>query len=75
MPKLSRPAAKEVIKLLSKSGFEIVGRKGSHIRMKKKTGQETLILVVPDHKEIAPGTLLNIIRRSKINKEQFLEEL
>ncbi|MBN2122483.1 type II toxin-antitoxin system HicA family toxin [Candidatus Micrarchaeota archaeon] len=75
MPKLPHPPARDVIRLLSRHGFEIVGRKGSHIRMKKGIGNDALIVVVPEHKEIAPGTLLNIIRRSGISKERFLEEL
>ena len=28
---------RQVVEALSKAGFEIVGRKGSHIRLKKKT--------------------------------------
>jgi predicted RNA binding protein YcfA (HicA-like mRNA interferase family) len=75
MPKLPHPPAREVIRLLSKQGFEIVGRKGSHIRMKKRVGNKVLIVVVPEHNEIAPGTLLNIIRRSGISKQLFLKEL
>lgn len=75
MPKLPHPPAKDVIRLLSKHGFEVVGRKGSHIRMKKRAGANVLIVVVPERKEIAPGTLLNIIRRSGIRRERFLEEL
>jgi predicted RNA binding protein YcfA (HicA-like mRNA interferase family) len=43
--------------------------------MKKRTVADVLIIVVPEHKEIAPGTLLNIIRRSGIGRERFLEEL
>ncbi|MCD6226914.1 type II toxin-antitoxin system HicA family toxin [Candidatus Micrarchaeota archaeon] len=71
---LPHPPGKKIIKLLSKEGFEIVGRKGSHIRLKKKN-KKTKIVIVPDHKELAPGTLLNIIRRSKIPKERFLRLL
>ncbi len=33
------------------------------------------ITVVPYHKEMAPGTLLNIIRKSGIDKETFLKML
>jgi predicted RNA binding protein YcfA (HicA-like mRNA interferase family) len=32
-----------------------LGRKGSHIRMKKRAGKDAFIVVVPEHKEIAPG--------------------
>ena len=43
MPKLPHPPAEKLIKLLTNNGFEIVGRKGSHIRLKKKTDQGTYI--------------------------------
>lgn len=75
MLKLPHPSAEEIIKLLSRNGFSVVGRKGSHIRLKKKTETETRIVIVPNHKEIAPGTLLSIIRQSGIEKEEFLKEL
>ncbi|MFQ5885295.1 MAG: type II toxin-antitoxin system HicA family toxin [Thermoplasmata archaeon] len=37
MPKLPILAAKEVLKILRENGFEVVGRKGSHIRLKRKS--------------------------------------
>ena len=52
MPRLPVLSGKEVIKILVKNGFQIVGRKGSHIRLKKRGGREVFIVVVPDHEEI-----------------------
>jgi predicted RNA binding protein YcfA (HicA-like mRNA interferase family) len=75
MPKLPHPSAEEIIRLLSRNGFLIVGRKGSHIRLKKKAQAETRIVIVPNHGEIAPGTLLSIIRQSGIDREEFLKQL
>ncbi len=72
MPKLPVLSAHEIIKYLLSNGFKIVGRKGSHIRLKKKVNGKAIIVIVPNHKEIAPGTLLSIIRQSKIPKEEFL---
>ena len=37
MQKLPVVSGHEVIKALTKAGFEVVGRKGSHVRLKKKT--------------------------------------
>ncbi len=75
MPKLPHPSAEEVIKLLKKSGFFIVGRKGSHIRLKRKDKNETRIVIVPYHHEITPGTMHSIIRQSGIEKDEFLRKL
>ena len=73
MPKLPRLSGKEVIKALSKFGFEIVRQMGSHIFMKKKTDKEVITTVVPNHKEVDRGTLLEIIRQAKLTRDEFLE--
>ena len=66
----------KVIKVLLKAGFEIVGRKGSHVRLRKIISKERVIVVtVPDHKELAYGTLNDIIKRSEIPKKEFLKKL
>lgn len=65
-------SGREVIKLLTKVGFQVVGRKGSHIRLKKKN-EKVFIVVVPDHPELAKGTLRSIIRRANLTVEEFLE--
>lgn len=75
MQKLPRISGKEVIKVLSKHGFISVRQKGSHVIMKKETSEKTIGLVVPLHKEIDKGTLLEIIRQAKLTKEEFLEIL
>ncbi|MEM3549542.1 MAG: type II toxin-antitoxin system HicA family toxin [Candidatus Bathyarchaeia archaeon] len=65
----------QVVKALSKAGFEIVGRKGSHVRLKKKTPNKTFIVIVPMHPEIKKGTLKSIIRQSGLPPEEFLKLL
>ncbi len=74
MKKLPILSSREVLKVLRSEGFEIVGRKGSHIRLKKK-GNPTRIVIVPDYKEIPRGTLRSIIRQSGIDIEEFLSKL
>jgi len=73
--KLPIISGKELVKLLSKKGFEAVGRKGSHVRMKRKTLDKTLVTVVPLHKKLDPGTLLAILRQCEITKEELAETL
>ncbi|MCX6700303.1 MAG: type II toxin-antitoxin system HicA family toxin [Methanomicrobiales archaeon] len=47
-----------VIKTLCKYfGFEISGRKGSHVRLAKNTPDGKVGTVIPMHDELAPGTL------------------
>lgn len=67
-------SGREVIKALAKIGFKIVGRRGSHVRLKRKDGK-TLIVIVPDHKELARETLNSILRQANLSREKFLEIL
>lgn len=53
---------REVIKILKKVGFEEKRQKGSHIILAKETEQGKKAVVVPNHKEVDKGTLLEIIR-------------
>ncbi len=71
--KLPVVSGKDLVKFLSREGFQIVGRKGSHIRMKKITEPPNLITVVPDHNELARGTLLSILRQTDISVDEFLD--
>ncbi|MEK6904720.1 MAG: type II toxin-antitoxin system HicA family toxin [Nanoarchaeota archaeon] len=72
MAKLPRLSGIEVIKALSKAGFVVARQKGSHVVMKKLIDGGEIILVVPNHEEIDKGTLLNIIRQSKLSREEFM---
>lgn len=74
MPKLPRLSGRELIKILQLFGFVVIRQKGSHIVLKKKTINEELGTVVPDHKELADGTLRGILKQSKITVEDFLEK-
>ena len=67
-------SGRDVVKMLTSSGFNIVGRKGSHIRLKKKNDR-TLVAIVPDHKEIAKGTLKSILKQAGLTREEFLDLL
>ena len=71
MPKLRVLSGLEVCRILNKHGFTEVRKRGSHIIMQKKTGDTTITIPVPNHKEIRSGTLLSIIRQSGLNRTVF----
>jgi predicted RNA binding protein YcfA (HicA-like mRNA interferase family) len=62
---------REVVKTLEKFGWEIARQKGSHIILTKKGHIATLS--VPNHPEVARGTLRSLIARAGINLEEFLK--
>ncbi|MCD6492524.1 MAG: type II toxin-antitoxin system HicA family toxin [Archaeoglobaceae archaeon] len=69
----------KLVKLLVKLGYEIVRRKGSHITLEKDTEIGRHRITIPYHKEIAKGTLNDILRKvslwNGIPKEKLVEEL
>jgi len=72
MTKLPQLSGKELINIFSKVGFKVVRQKGSHVFLRHDDGRTT---VVPNHKEIDRGTLLEIIRQVKLSREEFLDFL
>jgi predicted RNA binding protein YcfA (HicA-like mRNA interferase family) len=74
MPKLPRLSGRELIKLLEAFGFIQIRQKGSHIILKKKTPEGEIGTVVPDHKELAEGTLRGILKQAQITPDEFLEK-
>ena len=63
----------EVVKLLSKTGFQPIGHEGSHVILLKQTESRKFKPVVPLHKELSPSTLHSIIKQAGLTREGFLE--
>jgi len=59
-----------LVKALQKSGFVILRRSGSHLRLKHPDGRVT---TVPIHgkEEIGIGLLFRILKDADISKEEF----
>ncbi len=74
--KLPSVSGHKICKALNKAGFEQSRTKGSHIILKKKGNPEgTITVVVPLHKIIRKGLLINIIKQSGLSREEFLKYL
>ena len=66
-------SASELIKALEQHGFRSVRQRGSHIVLQKRTPEATVTTVVPNHKELAPGTLRSILKRTGLSVEDLLK--
>lgn len=73
MSKLPLLSAKNVIKVLGKLGFMIYRQTGSHIHL--WNDEKRVLVTVPNHKELAKGTLLAIIKQSKLTSDEFISKL
>jgi predicted RNA binding protein YcfA (HicA-like mRNA interferase family) len=65
---LLRPS--EVVKAFERAGWQIARQRGSHIIMTKPGHLATLS--IPEHSEVARGTLRSLIARSGMAVEDFL---
>jgi len=70
MPKLPVISGRELVKLLRKVGYEVDHQTGSHIILRHKEPPHRR-LTIPDHKEIAKGTLRAIIKQAGLTREEF----
>ena len=74
MSRLPRLSGHEVVKSLQQTGYEFDRQRGSHIILRQVTAPYRRI-VIPDHKEVAKGTLRAIIRETGLTVEEFLNLL
>ena len=72
MPKLPVLSGQKVVKALNSIGYIVDHQTGSHIILRHKDPPHRR-LTVPDHKELAKGTLRAIIRQAGLTREEFLE--
>ena len=75
MSRLPVISGREIVRVLTKIGFAIVGRKGSHVRLKRRRAEEVLIVIVPMHRELARGTLRSILKQANLSAEDLLRLL
>jgi predicted RNA binding protein YcfA (HicA-like mRNA interferase family) len=71
MGRLRVLSGREVCRILQQHGFTEVRRRGSHVVMQRRTETGSITVPVPDHRELAVGTLQSIIRQSGIARAQF----
>ena len=70
---LPRVSGKEVVRAFERLGWEVARHRGSHIVMVRAGHAATLS--VPDHSEVAKGTLRSLIRAAGVTVAEFEEAL
>jgi predicted RNA binding protein YcfA (HicA-like mRNA interferase family) len=63
-------SGREVVKAFESFGWSVARQSGSHVIMTKQG--ETVTLSVPDHKEVAKGTLRSLIRAANLTVDEFV---
>ena len=69
MPQLPVMSGREVVRAFENRGWEVARQRGSHVILVK--AGENATLSVPDHKEVAKGTLRSLIRAAGLTVPEF----
>jgi predicted RNA binding protein YcfA (HicA-like mRNA interferase family) len=72
MSRLPVCSGQEAVRAFRQLGYEIDHQTGSHIILRHPSMRR---LTVPNHRELAKGTLRSLIREAGISKEDFVELL
>ncbi len=70
MPALPVLSGREVVATFCALGWELARQRGSHVILVK--AGHIASLSVPDHREVARGTLRSLIRAAGISVEEFV---
>jgi predicted RNA binding protein YcfA (HicA-like mRNA interferase family) len=64
-------SGREVVQIFVNLGWEVARQESSHIILIRADHPATLS--VPDHREVARGTLRGLIRRAGLTPDEFLQ--
>ena len=70
MASLPALSGKEVVRVFESFGWRVARQRGSHIIMIKEG--EIVTLSIPNHKEVAKGTLRSLIRSANLTVDEFV---
>ena len=69
MPGLPALRGEQVVRIFGSFGWRVTRRRGSHIILTKEGEMATLS--VPNHREVAKGTLRSLIRSAGLTVNEF----
>jgi predicted RNA binding protein YcfA (HicA-like mRNA interferase family) len=73
MPKLPVISGSEAVKAFQRAGWRVDRQRGSHVVLLK--AGHIASLSIPQHKELAPGTLRSLLRDAEMTVSEFLRLL
>jgi predicted RNA binding protein YcfA (HicA-like mRNA interferase family) len=73
VPAVPVVSGREAVRAFQQHGWEFARQRGSHIVLVKPGS--IVSLSVPDHREVARGTLRSLIRDAGLTVEQFIQAL
>lgn len=71
MSRLANVSGRDAVRAFQKIGYELDHQTGSHMILRHKDPPYRR-LTIPDHEELAKGTLRSIIRQAGLTVDEFL---
>jgi len=71
-PRLPVVSGQDTVRALRAVGFEQISQRGSHVKLRNTEGRT---VIVPMHRELAPGTLRSILRQAALSADEFTAPL
>lgn len=72
-------SGRQLIRWLESLGYRVVRQRGSHVRLERRSAAGTHAITVPNHREIARGTLNDILgavaRATEQDKGSLIRDL
>ena len=75
MTKVPSLGPRQIVRALERDGWEGLRQRGSHLRMHKIIGSETLRVTIPIHNPVKRSTLSRILKQARIDVDRFVELL
>jgi predicted RNA binding protein YcfA (HicA-like mRNA interferase family) len=79
VPPLPVVSSRTLIAFMQSFGYEVMRQRGSHVRLRLRNPRGEWHETVPDHREIARGTLRSILRRMSeatgVETDQLVDRL
>jgi predicted RNA binding protein YcfA (HicA-like mRNA interferase family) len=66
-------SGQEVVRVFESFGWSVARQRSSHIVMTKEG--ENVTLSIPNHKEVARGTLRSLIRSANLTVDEFVKAI
>lgn len=70
-PRLAVVSGADTVAALRKAGFEEISQRGSHVKLRSADAT----VIVPLHRELAPGTLRSVLRQAGTAVDDFAKLL
>lgn len=75
MSRLPVVSGREAIDVFIHIGYSVVRQRGSHVRLRDEANARHAPLTVPDHKELKPGLLRELLRDADLSVDEFIRLL